>query len=526
MKRWKDISIRNKILFSYSAIFLLFILLGINEFYGIKQIRAKIREIDARNFAGINLINSIEKEFLIINYRQHRAEYLGNENALKGAKKELEISFDKVFRFIMEYEHLPNKLNEILTVKVLLQEYRNTVFKEINSLASAEADSTKNKKNLLSGRLLIGLKDLRDNNIKNFYLGFNHIDRLLINSRANYFLLMSVLIGILVFLKYIFIKTIVKPIENLMAGMRKLSGGDSRYKIGIQSNDEIGSLHNGFIDMAAQLKQLYSILQKERDDFENRVRARAKALEELQSQFLQAEKMAGIGQLASGVAHEINNPLTGVLNNVQLIKMMIAEKKDFSFEEFRELLDAVEESALRCKKITESLLGFSHASMGEFKAISLNAVIEKVCGLIDNEIKLQNILLIRELQPDIPDIKGEFQLLQQVMANLISNAKWAIEKKFGKTGGIISIKSEHILNNAFVNVYVTDNGVGIADEKIKKIFDPFFTTKQVDEGTGLGLSVAYSIIKKHKGSISVESKINEGATFKVSLPVFLMESIK
>ncbi len=238
-----------------------------------------------------------------------------------------------------------------------------------------------------------------------------------------------------------------------------------------------------------------------------------------QSQLLQKDKMANMGQLAGSVAHEINNPLTGVLNNAQLIKMMFEANQHIPPAELKELLNAIEESALRCKKITESLLDFSHASIGEFRNVSLNGVIEKVSVLISNEMKLQNIVIQKELQPGMPDIQGDPQLLQQIIVNLISNAKWAIEKRLGKSGGLIKIKSEADPGKKHVYLYFADNGIGIPEEKIGKIFDSFFTTKQVGVGTGLGLSLVSGIIKKHKGSIEVKSRVNEGTTFTITFPV-------
>lgn len=239
-----------------------------------------------------------------------------------------------------------------------------------------------------------------------------------------------------------------------------------------------------------------------------------------QSQLVQTAKMASIGQVAGGVAHEINNPLTGVLNNVQMIKMMMGTAQEFKLSEFTELLDIIEESALRCKKITESLLDFSHASVGTFQVISLNMIIDKVTGLINNELKLQNISIQKEQQENLPNVQGDPQLLQQIIVNLVSNAKWAIEKKFGKNnkGGTVVLKTQFDVESKSVKIYISDNGVGIPEDKISKIFEPFFTTKQVGVGTGLGLYIVSNIIRKHRGTIEIFSKVNEGATFKISLP--------
>lgn len=240
-------------------------------------------------------------------------------------------------------------------------------------------------------------------------------------------------------------------------------------------------------------------------------------LKQAQAQLVQSAKMAAVGQLASGVAHEINNPLTGVLNNLQLIKMESELKKDFSANDFKDLLNIIEESALRCKRITHYLLDFAHASEERFQQFSLNELIEKVIILIEHEMKLENIVIQKELQPNIPQASGDPQLFQQIIFNIITNAKWAIEKKSGKDGGVITIKTQSKNKNIILSL--SDTGIGIPKENQEKIFEPFFTTKPVGEGTGLGLSLVYSIIKKHQGEIKVESQLGKGTTFIITLPV-------
>jgi len=242
-------------------------------------------------------------------------------------------------------------------------------------------------------------------------------------------------------------------------------------------------------------------------------------LKATQAQLIQSAKMASVGLLAGGVAHEINNPLTGVLNNVQLIRMMAGQKKDFNIDDFKELLAAVENSALRCKNITQALLNFSHASKGLFKPLSLNEIIEKVFVLMEHELKLQNVSISKELYPDLPQIKGDSQLLQQIIFNIVSNAQWAIQNKPGERTGVVILKTDYDPEKKIITLSISDNGIGIPKENLDKIFEPFFTTKQVGEGTGLGLSIVYNIIEAHYGTIKVESEVGKGATLRISLPV-------
>jgi two-component system, NtrC family, sensor kinase len=247
-------------------------------------------------------------------------------------------------------------------------------------------------------------------------------------------------------------------------------------------------------------------------------------LQKTQSQLIQSAKMASVGLLAGGIAHEINNPLTGILNNLQLIRMIMASKdKDFTVGEFKEFLAAMEESAQRCKKITQSLLGFSHASKGLFKSLSLNDIVEKVVALVGHELTLQNITIQTNLQPGLPLVSADSQLMQQAIFDLISNANWAIRKKSDSGYGTVTIESRYQPEDKTVCILISDTGIGMAQEIQQRLFEPFFTTKQVGEGTGLGLSIVYNIIKSHEGTITVESKVDQGTTFKIVLPVAAQE---
>jgi len=262
-------------------------------------------------------------------------------------------------------------------------------------------------------------------------------------------------------------------------------------------------------------------------DLEARVRQRAEELQntcdelrETQFQLVQSAKMASVGQLAGGIAHEINNPLTGVLNNVQLIKLEVQiNKKEFNPDAFRRMLDIVEESALRCKKITDSLLGFSRAATGRFVPVSVNDLVKRIADIVAYEMKAHNISLQIGFPDRLPQVLGEPQLLQQVIFDLVNNAKWAVEKKAPAVGGTITISASPDASGRRLLISVADNGIGIAPENLKKIFEPFFTTKPEGEGTGLGLSIVHNIIKQHNGDIGVESKPGEGTVFEISLPV-------
>lgn len=241
-----------------------------------------------------------------------------------------------------------------------------------------------------------------------------------------------------------------------------------------------------------------------------------KELKNTEAHLIQSEKIAAIGKLAGGVAHEINNPLTVILNNCNILQLLLQEKKHVP-PEIDDALKSIENAVSKCKRITKSLLEFSHAPADKFEPVSLNELIEKTIRLIEYEAPLNNIIIQKEFQPDLPKIIGNAQLLEQAVFNILSNSRWAIEKKTDKKGGQIILKTHREKNKAILTI--SDTGIGIPKENLNKIFEAFFTSKAVDEGTGLGLSIVYTIIKKHSGKIEVESEINKGATFKITFPI-------
>lgn len=259
-------------------------------------------------------------------------------------------------------------------------------------------------------------------------------------------------------------------------------------------------------------------MEEERSQIQEELKNAYSKLKETQDQLIQTAKMSTLGQTAGSIAHEINNPLTGILNNSQLMKMLLEQNKEAVPKNFAKLIAAIEESALRCKKITTTLLDFSHVSRGFFVPTSVNEAIEKVIALVEYEIKISHSVIQKQLSAGLPKIMGDYQLIQQVILDLISNAKWAILKKSRKESGLITIETRYTPEDNRVNISVSDTGVGIPQENLSKIFEPFFTTKPVGEGTGLGLAIVQNIVKEHQGTIEVDSPVARGTTFKISFP--------
>lgn len=229
----------------------------------------------------------------------------------------------------------------------------------------------------------------------------------------------------------------------------------------------------------------------------------------LQREVVQQEKMAAIGMLAGGVAHEINNPLGGILAFVQLMKRDAKDNPSLLAD-----LEEVERASIRCKKIVSDLLDFSRISKDrERRPIDVNVLIEKVFPFIQREIRSLNVELVFDGSPALPLIYGIPDRLQQVFLNLMTNACHAMSK-----GGVLTVTTEAVEEGEVIEVRVRDTGAGVPVDIREKVFDPFFTTKEPGKGTGLGLSISYRIVKEHGGQIFCEDTAN-GAEFVVQLPV-------
>ncbi|MDF1552701.1 MAG: ATP-binding protein [Deferrisomatales bacterium] len=232
-------------------------------------------------------------------------------------------------------------------------------------------------------------------------------------------------------------------------------------------------------------------------------------LEEVQMQLIHADKMASLGKLAAGVAHEINNPLGGIL----LFGSLLLEDMDFS-DPRREDMDRIVQEARRCREIVNSLLDFSHQKKRYQEPVDLNAAVEQCLSLLGNKAVFYNISVALELAESLPVIIGNPSQIKQVFTNIVTNAVDAMEGE-----GTLTVRSRHAGDTGEVVVAFCDTGPGMPANVRNRIFDPFFTTKEPGKGTGLGLSLSYNIIRGHRGDIRVHCPPGGGTVFEVALPV-------
>jgi PAS domain S-box-containing protein len=228
-----------------------------------------------------------------------------------------------------------------------------------------------------------------------------------------------------------------------------------------------------------------------------------------QRHLVQAEKLSAVGEVVSGVAHELNNPLAGVLGYAQLLMGGPMDPRQ------QRSVERIFESALRCQKIVQNLLAFARQHAAEKRYLGMNGIIEKTIDLKAYQLRVNNIRVVKQLEPTLPKTMLDFNQVQQVLLNVINNAQYSMSHHRGQ--GILTLASS--VREGRIVVEVRDDGPGIPRDLLGKIFDPFFTTKPVGEGTGLGLSVSYGIIQAHGGTIWAESEPGQGTTIRIDLPI-------
>jgi len=239
-------------------------------------------------------------------------------------------------------------------------------------------------------------------------------------------------------------------------------------------------------------------------------------LKEVQEQIVWTEKLASLGKLAATIAHEINNPLAGVLNYIRLIIKQLSRNR-FTHEKLEDIsryLKIMESETARCGEIVKDLLAFSRRTKITMESNSIEDIINKTLNLISHELEMKELQLKKNIAPNLPKVKCDFKQIQQVLLNLMYNASEAMP-----SGGTLTITANRANGaKALLEVAISDTGCGISEKDMENIFEPFFTTKEEGKGVGLGLSVVYGIIARHNGTIAVESEPGKGSTFTIRLP--------
>lgn len=303
-----------------------------------------------------------------------------------------------------------------------------------------------------------------------------------------------------------------KPVRQLVLGTNRVARGDLHHVIPIDSDDEMGHLARSFNQMTESLQRANEEIHEWIRTLEHKVEDRTKELKDAQFQLLHTEKLAAVGKIAATVAHEINNPLTGVFTYIKLMERRIEEGKNgpHDMEKFREYLSTMRREVQRTSAIVHNLLDFTRPKEPSRKMVNLNALVEESLNIVKNKLAISNITVEKKMDP-LPDMPADAAQMKQVFINLIINACEAMEG-----GGTLTITSRHDGTRNTETVAFADAGGGISPEDLPQVFDPFYTTKE--KGTGLGLSVVYGIVTRHNGRIEVRSRPEGGTEMIVTLP--------
>lgn len=309
------------------------------------------------------------------------------------------------------------------------------------------------------------------------------------------------------------------PIRKLIEGTRAVSAMDLDTPVNITSSEELGELAESFDAMRVRLKVAMDEINVFTQKLETKVDERTEQLKVAHQKLMQSDRLASLGQLSASVAHEINNPLSGVLNLSMLMQRIVKDDgiPPTRIGEFKKYLSQVVQETARVGRIVQDLLAFSRRSKPHQRAhINLNAIITTTVNLIGHKLKLMNVGIELALDETLPRINCDASQMQQVLINLIMNGAEAAQTK---AQGHVIVRTTMTAKRDELGLEVSDNGDGIAPVHLAKIFTPFFTTKAEGKGVGLGLAVVYGIVQAHNGDIEVKSSVGEGTTFKVTLPV-------
>jgi two-component system NtrC family sensor kinase len=343
------------------------------------------------------------------------------------------------------------------------------------------------------------IRDLSDKVIGILYVGIleeKYTD--LRQSAVLTFLLIS-LGGILasIGVSYVISRNITVPVKKLATASKELANGNLEIKVEKTSDDELGELADSFNTMAFALR--------ERDE---------RLKEFTRKKFMESERLALVGQLAANVAHELNNPLQGIVTYSHLLL-----EKDICDQPTTQNIQKIVTQANRCRDIIRGLLDFSRQRKPDKTLSDINSILTEGISLVENQALFQNVQISMNLDQNLPKVVIDPSQIVRVFINLIVNAAEAMDGN-----GKLTITSLTDAHKGCIEVDVADTGSGIPAENYDKIFDPFFTTKETGHGVGLGLAISYGIIKEHKGSISVESKVGKGTTFTVRLPIAVIKN--
>lgn len=309
-------------------------------------------------------------------------------------------------------------------------------------------------------------------------------------------------------------RVVMRPLRRLRKGSQRIAQGDLSTRVEVGPDDELGRVAVDFNRMAEDLQRAHREVTEWSQTLEQKVVAKTAELGHMQKQVVHMEKMSSLGKLSATVAHELNNPLAGILTYAKLVEREIDEPLDDATRvELHRYLKLIQKESSRCGDIVRNLLLFTRQSGAAFSPVSLNTVIDRSLLLIRHHLEMANVRLEHQPLEGSDEVIGDGNQIQQALVALLVNA---IEAMRGSQGGLLRVTATG--NEQEVQLVVHDTGSGIAPDVLPRIFEPFFSTKDKESGVGLGLAVVYGIIQRHQGRIDVTSDPGQGTSFIVTLP--------
>lgn len=335
-----------------------------------------------------------------------------------------------------------------------------------------------------------------------------------INQNRKSLIINSLLITFIVsFFSGIFIWVVVhSKVRELIKGTKEISRGNYDFRINLKSKDELGELSLHFNEMASNLQKALNEIKSLNENLNIKVKEKTEQLRNIYNHVNQIERIASLGKLSATVAHELNNPLEGILTYSKLIiKKLNNELTQEDKSKIITYLELIATEAERCGNIVKNLLLFSRSSEKNISTNDLISIIDRSLLLINHHLHLNNIKLEKDFCCNYLEFECDKNQIQQAILAILINAIEAMPE-----GGTLAIKV--FCSDSIINIIISDTGVGISKENLDKIFEPFFSTKPGGKGTGLGLSVVYGIVKQHQGKISIESEVNKGTKVTLTFP--------
>ena len=308
--------------------------------------------------------------------------------------------------------------------------------------------------------------------------------------------------------------TLHGPLTQLMEGTERIGAGDLGYQIRLKGNqDELRELASSFNTMSRQLQEARNEINAWGNSLQDRVEEKTRELTGAHEEMSRVERMASIGKLAAVVAHEINNPLAGILTYAKLLKKRASRGPEINHENI-EMLDLIESESRRCGEIVRNLMTFGRPSSMNYEPADLNSVMDRCVRLVKHQLELKGIECHLNLARDLAAVRCDPGQIEQVLLALVMNAIDAMPN-----GGTLTLSTHKAPQGTDVQVEVRDDGVGMPAETLKNMFEPFFTTKERGRGLGLGLAISRQIVERHQGQIEVKSELGRGTCFTITLPM-------